>query len=32
MYEEMYEHLGAVACITEMLYYATHEEQLENKI
>jgi hypothetical protein len=23
---EMYEYLGAVACITEMLYYATHEE------
>jgi hypothetical protein len=23
---EKYEYLGAVACITEMLYYATHEE------
>jgi hypothetical protein len=23
---EKYEFIGAVACITELLYYATHEE------
>jgi hypothetical protein len=30
MYEEMYEHLGAVACITEMLYYAKEEIKCQN--